>query len=1285
MKSWVKSGARQIASGTRTFAALVLGPIMALQGCAKQEEPQASTTQQVQPLRAEKTAATQGAALSAALAGTYVKTEVPIEWRTFTGTNLALGDDTVTTVTSPFPILYNDNAAGYTSVRVSMNGAISFTSTSISYINAALPASAHATFVVPFWDDLFPGPTSADNVYWGVLGTAPNREFVVEWRNVYHRDARAAANSTLNFQVVFYEGSSDVLFNYKDVIVGSAGHDKGANATVGVQVSTTSAVQHSHNTASLNDNTAYSWTVLTQSAAPVVTVPTISPLVVKEGDPISVDTTFTDPDGAASGPWKLSVDTDYKGASFGPKFFGTAAAEGPISAQGAIRSSGTVNVAVRVEDKGRMRSNVEQVALTVQDVPPALDPLTISAAPREGNPVVLSTAFSDPGLDSPWKVEWDFDYDGTTFNVDASTPAPTVGPVTRTQVFRFDGTFKVAARAVDKDGVASNIQELMVTVADLSPTLTGIAGSQVLPEGATLSLQADFTNPGDNASPWKVQWDFDYDGQNFDVEEEVERNTDGRVELSRFSRDSGRPRYALRIVDADGSISNVQELAMNIEEAYPVLSPVDAVVLSGAGNEPSSLSFSLSAGSGAEEPAADPITGYLWDFNGDGSFDYASASPYALNTYRDNARGGGAYMAKVRVLDEDGYTDAEVPVTINNVPPVLDVPATPVQVDEGNLLALRLSATEPGADALTYSVAGAPEGLSITPDGLVLWTPAFKHTSGGQGKRHTITVTVTDDDGASDSKQLVLSSKWKDSDNDGMADTWEQANGLNPNANDASSDQDGDGVSNMAEFLNANGGPKIPADAVANGPLTGTQVKAAQIVLTTRNVTDAGDLTSVKYQFQLFSDMGLTTKVRDVTVDQEASQNNTTSATLTDGVGDPDLEDLEDDHGYAWRVRATDGAMHGAWSAVQRITFNPSNDAPGAPRASQPMSGTQVSTEKPVLVVDNATDADDSSLTYTFELAENSALTQGAITSAAIAGNPRGSTAWAVTTALKPFTTYYWRVTATDADGATSQSEVASFTVYIGRPSNREPGLPGLPANAPVTSLTPTIEFAAANDADGDSLKYIIEVDSNPSFGSPNRQVSALLEAGQDGKVRFQTTALAENTRYYFRARAMDSYSASDWAVGTFVVNAQNDAPSAPVALNPSDAIIYNKRPTLIVQNGTDPEGDAITYSFEVRNADGAKAASGEGVASGSTGQTSFKLNADLEEGVEYIWTARAKDASGAVSQASAEARFQVYKAPVIPEQKPDEGCSAGAGSLGGLLPLLVMAMGLLGRRRRNG
>ncbi|MEC3966164.1 hypothetical protein [Flagellimonas halotolerans] len=41
-----------------------------------------------------------------------------------------------------------------------------------------------------------------------------------------------------------------------------------------------------------------------------------------------------------------------------------------------------------------------------------------------------------------------------------------------------------------------------------------------------------------------------------------------------------------------------------------------------------------------------------------------------------------------------------------------------------------------------------------------------------------------------------------DSDQDGMPDAWETANGLNPNVNDSAQDADGDGYTNIEEFLN---------------------------------------------------------------------------------------------------------------------------------------------------------------------------------------------------------------------------------------------------------------------------------------------------------------------------------------------------------------------------------------------------------------------------------------------------------------------------------------------------
>jgi uncharacterized protein (TIGR03382 family) len=341
-----------------------------------------------------------------------------------------------------------------------------------------------------------------------------------------------------------------------------------------------------------------------------------------------------------------------------------------------------------------------------------------------------------------------------------------------------------------------------------------------------------------------------------------------------------------------------------------------------------------------------------------------------------------------------------------------------------------------------------------------------------------------------------------------------------------------------------------------------------------------------------------------------------------------------------------------------------------------------------MLTADNAMDADDATLTYTFKVATDASMSTVLHTSDAVAAGPRGSTSWLVPAALQHLSTYYWTVTATDPHGGASTSEVASFTVFIGRPNNRQPGIPGLDApaaNAVVTSLTPALVANAATDEDGDTLSYVFELDTSPAFGSSARQQSPAVQAGTDGKARWEPAALSENGHYFWRVRAMDGSSASDWLMGSFTVSSRNDAPSAPVALSPSEELINTARPVLRVQNAMDPEHDALTYDFEVRAEDGSVVASGTNVAEGNGGTTSFTLTTDLTAGSKYKWVARAKDAGGATGAYSAEAHFEVYKVPPQPPPPADEGCSAAPGSsAAGLLPMLALALGLLGRRRRQ-
>jgi hypothetical protein len=106
-----------------------------------------------------------------------------------------------------------------------------------------------------------------------VVGTAPTRELVVEWRDV---PTYACPAATLRFQTVFFEGSSDLLFNYADTVVGDAcaESDHGGQATVGVQVAANRATQYGYNAAVLANPLALLWTTGPASEPVISLIPT---------------------------------------------------------------------------------------------------------------------------------------------------------------------------------------------------------------------------------------------------------------------------------------------------------------------------------------------------------------------------------------------------------------------------------------------------------------------------------------------------------------------------------------------------------------------------------------------------------------------------------------------------------------------------------------------------------------------------------------------------------------------------------------------------------------------------------------------------------------------------------------------------------------------------------------------------------------------------------------------------------------------------------------------------
>jgi hypothetical protein len=156
-------------------------------------------------------------------------------------TMLGKGDDASFQVDLPFPFTFYEVA--YTRAYVSTNGYLNFIARNSAYSNVALPSSAAPNGAIyAFWDDLY--ADSSASVRTQLVGTAPNRRFVIEWRNVtfYSNNFRR-----LDFEIVLCE-EGIVFLQYRNI--DNEGRERGNSATIGVENQAgTSAVQFSFNSA----------------------------------------------------------------------------------------------------------------------------------------------------------------------------------------------------------------------------------------------------------------------------------------------------------------------------------------------------------------------------------------------------------------------------------------------------------------------------------------------------------------------------------------------------------------------------------------------------------------------------------------------------------------------------------------------------------------------------------------------------------------------------------------------------------------------------------------------------------------------------------------------------------------------------------------------------------------------------------------------------------------------------------------------------------------------------
>ncbi len=172
------------------------------------------------------------------------------------GTFVPLSNDDDFAVTIPLPAGWASTLYGVpvTSLSASTNGVLTANGAAATTVtNTVLPAAFGANpTLFAYWDDLDmdAADVTGGGIFTNTIGSAPNRQLVVEWR-AQHFDEGANGPITTNFAIVLNEGAD--TFRYVYNTVGIAPNAGGASATVGAQrmSSGTQFTQFSFNTASL--------------------------------------------------------------------------------------------------------------------------------------------------------------------------------------------------------------------------------------------------------------------------------------------------------------------------------------------------------------------------------------------------------------------------------------------------------------------------------------------------------------------------------------------------------------------------------------------------------------------------------------------------------------------------------------------------------------------------------------------------------------------------------------------------------------------------------------------------------------------------------------------------------------------------------------------------------------------------------------------------------------------------------------------------------------------------
>ncbi len=356
------------------------------------------------------------------------------------------------------------------------------------------------------------------------------------------------------------------------------------------------------------------------------------------------------------------------------------------------------------------------------------------------------------------------------------------------------------------------------------------------------------------------------------------------------------------------------------------------------------------------------------------------------------------------------------------------------------------------------------------------------------------------------------------------------------------------------------------------------------------------------YRVQVSTDTGFSTPV----VDQAGLSS---TSTVVNG--------LHDGTTYYWRVNASNGSGTSAWSPMRSFAT-----AIGVPAPPLPVSPPNGASNQP-LTIRLAWNLVPSAARYHLQISQNAQFSSIAIEDSTIADT------FFVAGPLSSGTSYWWRVSASNAGGTGGWSSAWSFTTTP--PPPPAPVLASPADGATGVARSPVLSWNASSGASA----YHLQVSTLADFSTLAADDSGLTQLTQ------QVGPLAYNTLHYWRVSAANAYGASPWsAVWSFATT--TPPPAAPALVSPASGSTNVAITPTLTWNASP---GASRYHLQV-SADSGFAL--PDVDRDSLTATTASVSG-LGYGTTYYWRLNASNASGTSAWSAAWSFTTIPPAPPSP------------------------------------